>query len=249
MELRNYWFKRDFMGSAGLPKKCQDCPSVMEGVFCDLDDESLKDLATHKVTNLYKKGQTLFVEGNPLYGLYCISDGNVKVSKLGSGGRENIVRLAGPGDVLGHRSIFTDQYYSATATALEDTRVCFLDKKYILEKVRKEPSVSKNIMFRLGRDLGASETKIASLSQKSVFERTAELLLLLASSHSEDCEEGKKITLKLTREEMASYLGTSSETLIRCLSELKSENVIGQIGKNIVIKNEEKLVEFANVSY
>lgn len=237
------------MSKVPLPKKCQDCPSRMEGIFCDLDDEKLNDIGAHKVTNLYKKGQTLFVEGNPPYGLYCISSGNVKVSKVGPSGKENIVRLAGPGDVLGHRSIFTDQYYSATATALEDTRVCFLDKKYIIEKVENEPSVSKNIMFRLGRDLGASETKIASLSQKSVFERTAELLLLLASSHQEVVSEGKKITLKLTREEMASYLGTSSETLIRCLSELKSEDVIGQEGKNIIIKDEEKLLEFANLSY
>lgn len=230
-------------------KKCQDCPSRMEGIFCELEDASLDDLGAHKITNLYKKGQTLFVEGNPPYGLYCISTGNVKVSKMGPGGKENIVRLAGAGDVLGHRSIFTDQYYSATATALEDTRVCFIDKKYILNKVEAEPTISKNIMFRLGRDLGISENKIASLSQKSVFERTAELLLLLGSSHSEETELGKKITLKLTREEMASYLGTSSETLIRCLSELKAENAVGQEGKCLIILDEEKLVEFAKLNY
>jgi CRP-like cAMP-binding protein len=230
-------------------KKCQDCPSRMDGIFCELEEASLNDLGSNKITNLYKKGQTLFVEGNPPYGLYCISTGNVKVSKIGPSGKENIVRLAGAGDVLGHRSIFTDQYYSATATALEDTRVCFIDKKYILEKVEKEPTVSKNIMYRLGRDLGISENKIASLAQKSVFERTSELLLLLGASHSEETPEGKMITLKLTREEMASYLGTSSETLIRCISELKSENVLGQAGKSLIILDEEKLVEFANLSY
>ena len=221
----------------------------MDGIFCELEDASLNDLGEHKITNLYKKGQTLFVEGNPPYGLYCIGSGNVKVSKIGPGGKENIVRLAGAGDVLGHRSIFTDQLYSATATAIEDTRVCFIDKKYILDKVKVEPTVSKNIMYRLGRDLGISENKIASLSQKSVFERTAELLLLFGNTHSEVVSEGKKITLKLTREEMSSYLGTSSETLIRCISELKSENVIGQDGKSLIILDEDKLVEFANLTY
>lgn len=237
------------MGQSALPKKCHDCQSRMSGVFCDLNEGTLLDLSKHKVTNLYKKGQTLFVEGNPPYGLYCVSEGNIKVTKLGSNGRENIVRLVTAGDVLGHRSIFTDQYYSATATALEDTKVCFLDKKYILDLVKTEPSISKNIMFRLGRDLGASETKVASLSQKSVLERTAELVLMLGATHFEECSDGKKITLKLTREEMASYLGTSSETLIRCLSELKSEGIIGQSGKNILIKDEKRLVDFANISY
>lgn len=240
-----------YMAINNAPKfdHCKDCPSREKGVFCELEHMALNDLSRQKVTNTFKKGQTLFVEGNPPYGLYCISKGNVKVTKMGSDGKDSIVRLVSAGDVLGHRSIFTEQFYSATATALEDTSVCFIDKKYILKMVQSEPTVAQNIISRLGKDLGASESKIASFSQRNVFERICELLLLLKQSHGVE-EEGKfRLDIKLTREEMASLVGTATETLIRFLSELKEEKVIEQAGKTMYITDEEKLIKFANLSY
>jgi len=230
-------------------RKCQGCPSRLDGIFCDLSNDLLSDLSSHKVTNKYKKGQTLFVEGNPTYGLYCISTGNIKISKMSKDGKERIVRLATGGDVLGHRSLFTEKYYSATATALEDTKVCFIDKIYILKLVQSEPSVASRLITKLGENLGVSENKIASYSQRNVFERVAELLLTLNASHGEVVENGSRINLILTREEMASYLGTATETLIRCLSEIKENNVITQSGKKIIILDEEKLIEYANIQY
>jgi CRP-like cAMP-binding protein len=228
---------------------CTNCASKDLGVFADLDQSILNQLSDAKVSNLYKKGQTLFVEGNPSFGLYCISEGNIKITKLGVQGKENIVRLASAGDILGHRSIFTQEYYSATATALENTRVCFIDKKYIMRMVQENASVAHKIIQRLGRDLGASEEKVASFSQKNVLERVAELLLLLKEGHGEKIGDDWKINLKLTREEMASYLGTATETLIRCISELKEEGLISQSGKHILIKDEAKLLDFAGLTY
>ena len=107
---------------------CKDCPSKDNGIFCELQSISLDEVSKHKVTNTFKKGQTLFVEGTPPFGLYCISKGNIKISKMVIDGKDSIVRIATDGDILGHRSIFTDQYYSATATALEETSVCFISE-------------------------------------------------------------------------------------------------------------------------
>ena len=109
---------------------CDNCPSKGDGIFCELEHLALDDVSDHKVVNSYKKGQTLFVQGNPPYGMYCVSNGNIKISQIGEDGKESIVRIASAGDVLGHRSIFTDQYYNATATAVEECTVCFIDKKY-----------------------------------------------------------------------------------------------------------------------
>lgn len=240
------------MGSTANLKfsHCQDCPSREKGVFCELEQLALDNLSHQKITNTFKKGQTLFVEGNPPYGLYCVSKGNVKITKMGTDGKDAIVRLASSGDVLGHRSIFTEQFYSATATAIEDTSVCFIDKKYIMKLVQNEPTVAMNLISRLGKDLGASESKIASYSQKNVFERICELLLLLKESHGVEEEPGKtRLDIKLTREELASLVGTATETLIRFISELKNEGAIEQSGKTMYIVNEKKLVEFANLSY
>lgn len=229
---------------------CAKCTSLSKGVFCSLGSEELADISDHKVTNVYKKGQTLFVQGNHPFGLYCISTGNIKVTKIGADGKESIVRIATAGDVLGHRSLFTDQYYSATATALEDTKVCFLDKKFIMKVIQEEPSVSMNIIEKLSSDMGAAESKLSSLHQKNVRERLAELLLLLKESHGETMEDGRtKINLKLTREEMATMIGTANETLIRFISEFKEAGLIQQEGKTIYIANEEEMMDWANLTY
>ena len=230
--------------------QCADCPSRGAGVFCELEQAALSDVGDQKIANIFKKGQTLFVEGTPPYGLYCISEGNIKVTKTGANGKDSIVRVAKAGDVLGHRSIFTDQFYSATATAMEDTKVCFIDKKYILKLVEKEPSIASNLIFKLGRDLGLSEDKVASFTHKNVFERLAEVLLLLKGSHGIKTSTGKiLIDLNLTRDELASMVGTATETVIRFVSEMKEEGIISQEGKKFIIEDESKLVEFASVNY
>ncbi len=229
--------------------KCQNCPSKGKGIFCDLDNPELDDLSQHKVTNTYKKGQTLFVQGNHPFGLYCINSGNIKVTKTGADGKETIVRVAQGGDVLGHRSLFTSQFYTATATALEETKVCFIDKKYILKLIEEKPSVSLHVINKLSRDMGAAENKLTSLHQKNVRERLAELLLLIKETHGEECDEGIKLNIKLTREEMATMIGTANETLIRFMSEFKDEGLIEQKGKTIILKDEEKIIEWANLAY
>ena len=232
-----------------LPKQCESCPSLKKGIFCNLEHGELSDLSDRKVTNGYKKGQTLFVQGNPPFGMYCVSQGNIKITQVGSDGKESIVRIATAGDVLGHRSLFTEQYYNATATALDEAKVCFIDKKYIMKLVQEKPTVASNLLGKLGRDLGAAEKRISSFSQKNVRERLAEFLLLLKESHGEETDNGIFLDIKLTREEMASIIGTASETLIRFMSELKNEGLIRQEGKKIFIMNEKGLLEFSGLDY
>lgn len=235
---------------AKLPKvECESCPSREGSVFCNMQMEELQELSGHKVTNRYKKGQTLFFQGNPPFGIYCISKGKVKVSKIGNEGKESIVRIAAEGDVLGHRSLFTDEFYNATATAIEDAEICFLDKKYILEVLKENPSVSMKVIEKLSSDMGAAENKVASLFQKNVRERVAELLLSLKATYGVEEEKGWRLDIKLTREEMSSMIGMANETLIRLLSEFKDDGLIEQQGKTIYLTNEEALLEYANVSY
>ncbi|MDD0853392.1 Crp/Fnr family transcriptional regulator [Halobacteriovorax sp. GB3] len=229
---------------------CEHCPSKGQGIFCELKNSELHEISEHKVTNTYKKGQTLFVQGNHPFGIYCINSGNIKVTKTGPDGKESIVRIVKGGDVLGHRSLFTNDYYSATATAIEDSKVCFIDKKYILKVIEEKPSVALNVINKLSRDMGAAESKLTSLHQKNVRERLAELFLLLKETHGEEVSTGRfKLNIKLTREEMATMIGTANETLIRFISEFKDENLIEQEGKVLFVVNEEKLVDWANLNY
>lgn len=234
--------------SAHAPS-CENCSSRVEGILCDLNASEIDEISQHKINNVYKKGQTLFVQGNHPFGLYCICNGNIKLTKTGLDGKETIVRIAHGGDILGHRSLFTSDNYSATATAMEDTDVCFIDKKCILKIIEKNPSVALSIINKLSRDLGTAEKKLSSLHQKNVRERLAELILSLKVTHGVK-ENGRwRIDLKLTREEMATMIGTANETLIRFMTEFKDAGIIEQEGKTIFIKDEEELLNWANISY
>lgn len=227
---------------------CIECESRNDGIFCDLGIPELDEISHHKVTNVYKKGQNLFVQGNHPFGIYCISKGNIKLTKVGNDGKETIVRIVHGGDILGHRSLFTDDFYSATATAIEDSEVCFIDKKFILMVIKNNPSVALSIINKLSHDMGAAEKKLTSLHQKNVRERLAELILSLKASHGVKVNNRWKIELKLTREEMATMIGTANETLIRFMSEFKEAGILEQEGKTIFIKNEEELLNWANIN-
>ncbi|MBP9674192.1 MAG: Crp/Fnr family transcriptional regulator [Bacteriovoracaceae bacterium] len=238
-----------------VPKKktksveCETCSSQDRSIFCDLHQLELKKIQQAKTTNHYKKGQILFSQGNHSTGIYCVNQGTIKLSKIGSDGKESIIRLVAEGDVLGHRSLFSLENYAASATVLEDSTICFIDKKSIMQLLTEYPSIAFNLMSRLGRELGIAEERIASITQKNIRERLAELLLLLKESHG-IFENGKwKIMLTLTREEMASMIGMATETLIRVLSEFKENKWVEQEGKTLYITDVMKLAEVAQIPY
>jgi len=229
-------------------KHCKDCPSWKNSIFKDLKDESLDLLSKNKTANTYRKGQNLFMQGNPSFGLYCLGDGNIKVSIVNNEGKESIVRIASGGHIVGHRSIFSHQPYQAMGTSLSNTHACFIDKKYLLELVKTDVSVANYSLFSLARDLGVSEKKISSLSHQNVRERFAVLLLMLKESHGVEKNGEILLEINLSREEMGSLLGMASETLIRCISEFKEENSIRLEKKMIVILDLEKISKIANES-
>lgn len=229
--------------------ECENCASRSRGIFCELESKALVGVSARKVTNIYKKGHTIFFQGNPPLGLYCIKSGKIKVSKYGGDGKESIIRLTSGGDILGHRSLFSNENYTATATVMEEATICFIDKKFIFQAIQEQPTVAMHIIEKLSKEMGIAETKSASLSQRNVRERLAELLLMLMKTYGVK-EDGRiKLNIKITREEFASLVGTANETIIRFISEFRDVGIIEQEGKCIYIVDENKLVEFANLNY
>lgn len=226
---------------------CENCSSRSKGIFCDLENSAIREVSENKVMNIYKKGHTIFHQGNPPFGLYCVNSGKIKISKVGNDGKESIIRIAREGDVLGHRSLFSNEHYNATATIIEDAAVCFIDRKFIYKAVQTHPTIAIQLIQKLSKEMGAAESMTASMSQKNVRERLAELFLMLKQTYGIAERNRTKLDIKLTRDEMASMIGTASETVIRFISEFKEEGIIEQEGKVIFIKDEEKLIEFANI--
>ncbi|WP_408098045.1 Crp/Fnr family transcriptional regulator [Peredibacter sp. HCB2-198] len=224
---------------------CENCASRDQGIFCELSKHALEGISTAKFMNQYKKGETIFHEGNHPQGLYCINSGKIKISKIGPEGKESIVRIAAPGDVLGHRSLFSNEAYTATATVIEDATICFLEKKLIHKTLQAEPSVALKLIQKLSKAMGEAEDRGASLAHKSVKARLAELLISLKHKHGVDENKRTRLDIKLSREEMASMIGTANETVIRFMSEFKSDGLIAQEGKVIYILDEESLMALA----
>lgn len=228
---------------------CENCSSRSKGIFCELENSAIREVSENKVMNIYKKGHTIFHQGNPPFGLYCVNSGKIKISKIGNDGKESIIRIAREGDVLGHRSLFSNELYNATATILEDAAVCFIDRKFIYKAIQAHPEIAIQLIQKLSKEMGAAESMTASLSQKNVRERLAELFLMLKQSYGIKEQNRIRLDIKLTRDELAAMIGTASETVIRFISEFKDEGILEQEGKVIFIKDEEKLIEFANMQF
>jgi CRP-like cAMP-binding protein len=219
------------------------------GIFNSMSDDELDETSKNGLFSIYKKGQTLFIQGNSPYGIFCILKGNIKLTKIGPDGKESIIRIATVGDILGHRSLFANSNYSTTATAISDTEVYFFEKKYIMALIDSNLQIAKNIITKLSLDMGCTESKLTSLQQKNVRERVAELLLNLKNTHGIQEGNSIKINIKLTREEMAEMIGTANETLVRILTEFKEADLIEQNSKMIYIKNESELINWARIRY
>jgi cAMP-binding proteins - catabolite gene activator and regulatory subunit of cAMP-dependent protein kinases len=226
---------------------CQSCKSRLLGVMCNLEDSGIQDCNLHKTTNVYHKGQVIFYEGNQAYGLYCIFSGKVKLYKSGVDGKHQIIRIAGPGDLLGYRSLFAEEPYSATAEALEEATICCMDKNAFSQILPRHPELAVNIIKKLAKELRAAEDLAMSIAHKSVRERMAELLLMLKDTYGIAGKKGIRIDLHLTREEMGEMIGITQETTIRLLSEFKHDKIIAVEEREITILDPKALLKTARI--
>ena len=226
---------------------CDKCENLTGSMFCSLDKSELGQLSDHKSFNLYKKGQVIFYEGNQPQGLYCVYSGKVKIHKLGDDGKEQIVRLAKTGNVIGYRALLSQDNYYATATALENTLICFFPKSVYLGLLMNNPEFSMKTIKILSSDLKVAEQMVTNMAQKHVRERMAEALLLLKDFFGLE-DDRATINTVLTREDIGSIAGTTTETSIRVLSDFNKSKIIKLVGKKIKILNSRELSRIANVS-
>ncbi|MCB9223126.1 MAG: Crp/Fnr family transcriptional regulator [Crocinitomicaceae bacterium] len=223
---------------------CAECTNDSK-IFCALSLAEKAQLSQNKGSNFYKKGQNIFYQGNYSHGLYCIYSGKVKLSKLGEDGKEQVVRFAGSGDILGYRALLSNEPYQATATAMEDCYVCHLAKENCMSLIEKNSDLSLNIIKQLTKDLRNAELHLINLAQKTVRERISESILHIHETFGFE-EDGKTINVSLSRAEIADIAGTTTETAIRTLSQLNQDGIIQLVGKSIVVPDIQKLAKEAS---
>lgn len=234
------------MGTTYHNPSCLHCQDRFGSIFCRAEKCNLEEIEAAKVCTLYKKGQVVFQEGAYPFGIYCINSGKIKLSHCGDDGREQIVRLVKPGDVMGYKALLGGERYTASAIALDDASICFIPKDLFMSMLQKDPSLSFEMMRIIAGELRKAELKITHLAQKPVRERLAETLLFIKETYGVE-PDGFTLNVRLSREEIANLVGTATESAIRLLSEFKKDGLIELQGKKIRLLNQDELVRTANL--
>ncbi len=198
-----------------------------------LSKEEINKFSDHKDTIDFKKGDVLFSEGNILNGVYCIKEGICKMSRLSENGKEQIVKFIKKGDMLGYRSVLSEEPVTLTATALKDLKTCYIPKSTVFEAMKTNPKFSMEMTKTVCNDLRDANMIITNMAQKHVKERLADTLVFLNDTFGIDTEG--YLDILLTREELSSVIGTATESAIRLLSEFKRKRLIELSGKKIKI--------------
>ena len=223
--------------------KCDQCIVREFSSLKALNKDELIRMADCKTSYTIKKGDPIFEEGESVNGIFCVKDGVCKLSKLSANGKDQIVKLVKPGELLGQRSLISDEPANLTAVALEDMEVCFIPKAEIMGFFNQNNQFSMNVMKTICGDLKEADDHMVSMAQKSVKERLAETLLYLEDTFGKN-EDGT-LHIQLSREELAGMIGTATESCIRLLSEMNKNGLIELIGKKIAIVDRNKLKRMA----
>ena len=217
---------------------CDSCENESCLIKRNYQALSAIDFTSGRNTIRCKKGQQFIIEGAPVNGLFFVLKGKVKVFRTGINGREQIVRFAKEGEIIGHRGFGTEEYYSIGAIALENTVLCYFSKGILQEALYKTPQFTYDMMLFYANELNKSESKVKSISQMAVRERVIDALLYINRKFG--LNRGF-LNIVLSRKEYADYAGTTEEQVIRVFSALKKENLISTKGKRIAINNIELL--------
>jgi len=223
--------------------KCEQCIVRQFSSLKALNKEELLRMADCKTSYTIKKGEHIFEEGEITKGVFCIKEGVCKLSKLSANGKDQIVKLVKPGELLGQRSMISDEPANLSAVALEDMEVCFIPKTDVMGFFNNNNGFSMNVMKTICGDLKDADDHMVNMAQKNVKERLAETLLYLEDSFGKN-EDGS-LHIQLSRDELAGIIGTATESCIRLLSEMNKNGLIELTGKKITILNKIKLKRMA----
>lgn len=205
----------------------------------DVDMVKIVDLSRHKH---FKKGEVIYREGDPLEYLYIVHQGRVKIYQLFASGKEQLLRILEPGEFMGELALFAEKQLDSYAEAMEETEICMIHQRDMQRLMMTHPTIAINILKQFSNRIDETEQLVGELSSKDVETRIAGYLLKLAKKGSSNA-----IVLPMSKKDLASYLGTTQETISRRLSHFQSEQIIEQKGhRQIEIKDEKTLSAVAS---
>src|SRR4030043_1502257 len=224
---------------------CDKCALESAAIFKPLTHDEVDVINFEKEFRQFKRGEILYNEGSRINGFYCVNSGIIKVFKTGLDGKEQIIRFAKSGDIIAYRRVLSNEVACTSAKVIEDCRVCFIPAEVLISLVKTNSNFAFELLKLACHELGEANSFITDIAQKTVRERLAEILLLLVNDFSLD--EKNYLKISLTREELANIVGTATESVIRLLSEFKSDKLVELNGRKIKILNKKGLEKISNV--
>lgn len=211
-----------------------------KSIFYLLDEDEKDELQHHISLSHYKRNEFVFKEGDNPSGFLLLVDGKVKIFKEGVGGREQIVRMAKPLGMIGFRALFSDEKHISSAVTLEESLICNISSDFIFNRALKNSSFSIKIIRKLARELGFSNSRTVTLTQKHIRGRLAESIILLKEKYGYE-HDGTTLKVYLSREDIANLSNMTTSNAIRTLSTFASEKVIAIDGRKIKIVDPQRL--------
>ena len=214
-------------------------------LFAGLDDETWTTLSERLTMRSLRRGQHLFREGDPGEALHVLVDGKVKICRTSADGRENVIAILGPGDLLGELAIFDSQPRGATATAVVDSTLATLAESDFRAWLAEHPSVSAELLRALAARLRQTNEAMADLVFTDVPGRIAKTLLNLAERFGQPAGDGVRVAHDLTQEELAQLVGASRETVNKALADFATRGWIRLDGRAVVLIDADRLARRA----
>jgi CRP-like cAMP-binding protein len=203
--------------------------------------DELKNIIRERKSRIFKKNQVIYYDGDKGNGIYLVMSGRVKTIALAEDGRELMTGMYAAEDYLGINAILSNEVYTDTATAIEDSTLCLIPKDLLEQLLDKHPEVGRSFIKLLAKDIKAKETQLLQLAYNSVRKKLAEVLLRLYRGGAKDVTG-----FKISREDLAAMAGIAIETVSRTLSDFKDEGLIGKAASLITILDETRLAKMKN---
>lgn len=205
-------------------------------LFARLTDEEMGALASRVTRRRFERGAFLFEEGDPCAGLFLVVSGKIRIFKLSSSGREQVLAVEGPGSSFAELPVFDGGNYPASASALETSEILFISRKDFQDFCREHPDVALKVIAVVGSRLRRLVAIIEELSFATVRQRLIALILRLAQT-GKASKEGVRVELTKSHQDLAAELGTVRELISRNLSRLQAEGFLEVDGRKIIIKD------------
>jgi CRP/FNR family transcriptional regulator, polysaccharide utilization system transcription regulator len=211
-----------------------------KSLFYVLTPEDKEDLHNYVSLTSYRRNEYVFKEGDKPSGFLMLVSGKIKIFKEGVGGREQIIRMSKPMGIIGYRALFAEENHIASAVTLEDSVIASVPLDFILNRALKNSEFSLRLIKKLAVELGFSNARTVTLTQKHIRGRLAESLILLAEKYGFE-NDGTTLKVYMSREDIANLSNMTTSNAIRTLSTFANEKLITIDGRKIKILDVYKL--------